>query len=102
MSTARTAYFFYRLRNDNYIREFCVANWSDPRQYVETPAPDGTTQRWDRRSERGMLVFRAPDGYSGGPIGWVYDRELQRGVAAPRDELERLAIDNRYSVVMTG
>lgn len=91
------AYYFYRIRNDNFIREFCVANARDPNQQVESPAPDGTMQRWAKRLEGDLVVFTAPDGYEGGAVGWSYDRRLQMGVPMPREELERQALRCRKS-----
>lgn len=96
----RTAHYFYRLKDDDFVSEFCVANSADPGQYVETLAPDGTAQRWDRRDEGDLAVFRPPDGYSGSQgVLWAYDRRLQRGEAMPRVQLERLALRCRVSVV---
>ncbi len=92
-----TCFYFYRLRNDNFIKEFCVAGAQDPEQYVDTPAPDGTKQRWIKRMEGDLLVFTPPDGYEGGAIGWMYNRKLQIGEAMPRAGLERLALRCRVS-----
>jgi hypothetical protein len=94
-----TAWYFYRLREDDFVAEFCVAGASDPTQYVETLAPDGTCQRWARREEGDLLVFRPPDGYSGAQgLIWAYNRRLQRGQAMPYAELERRALGMRVSV----
>lgn len=102
-SDPRTAFYFYRLRADDYVSEFCVANHGDPDQYVETLAPDGTTQRWRKREEGDLLVFTPPDGYAGdqGMI-WAYDRRLQRGESMPRVMLERLALRMRVSINVPG
>jgi hypothetical protein len=96
----RKALYFYRLADDDFVREFCVAGATDPHQTVRTLAPDGSEQRWDRREEGDLLVFRAPDGYAGSqPLLWAYDRRLQLGEAMPRRELESRAL-NRISVVV--
>lgn len=96
-SAIPVAFYFYRLRNDNFMKEFCVANAKDPNQYVESRTPDGTLQRWAKRWEGDLLVFTPPDSYDGGPVGWMYDRRLQLGQMAPRDVLEREALRNRIS-----
>jgi hypothetical protein len=95
--SAQPAYYFYRLRNDSFILEFCVANASDPEQYVDSRAPDGTLQRWAKHHDGDLLVFTPPDGYDGGPVGWMYNRRLQQGHAAPRAVLEREALRCRHS-----
>lgn len=95
----RPAYYHYRLRQDIVVSAFCVAGASDPDQYVETLAPDGTKQRWAKRSEGDLLVFVPPDGYAGRqPLLWMYDKRLQRGEAMPQELLERYALGCRVSV----
>ena len=98
----RQALYWYRIRNDNFIREFCVANSGDPNQYVESMAPDGTRQRWQKRDEGDLIVFTPPDGYDGGAVGWMYNRRLQRGRMAPRDLLEKQALRMRKSLIISG
>lgn len=94
----KRAYYFYRLKTDDFVSEFCVANSGDPNQCVETLAPDGTKQRWKKHSEGDLVIFTPPDGYAGGQgLLWFYDRRLQIGEAAPREELERLALRMRVS-----
>ncbi len=94
------ARYFYRLREDDFVSEFCVANSAGPNT-LETIAPDGTFQRWPSRHEGDLLVFRAPDGYSGGQgLCWSYDRRLQAGDPMPRRELERRALGMRASIVV--
>lgn len=101
VSVPRTAWYFYRLKDDDFVREFCVANARDPNQTVETLAPDGTHQKWARRHEGDLLVFTPPDGYAGDQgLLWAYDRRLQVGEPMPREQLEKLALDSRVSVVM--
>ena len=96
----REAYWFERLRNDDYIVEVCVANWQgDPDQVIETKAPDGTIQQWEKRFEGDLMVFKAPDGYSGGPVGWKYDRRKQRGKMMSMETRARESLSNRVSVV---
>lgn len=92
--------YFYRLKDDDLIGEFCVANAADPDQEVETINPDGTMEKWEKRQEGDLLVFRPPSGYSGGPVCWMYNRNLQIGVAMPREELERQALRCRRSTVV--
>lgn len=92
------AIYFYRVKNDEMITEFCVAGATDPNQQVETPTPDGTMQRWKKRVEGDLLVFTPPDGYTGGAIGWKYDRTLQQGRPAVREELERELLKSQVSV----
>lgn len=99
----RRAFYFYRLRDDHLVSEFCVANHGDPNQYVETLAPDGTAQRWARREEGDLLVFSPPDGYAGAQgLLWAYDKRLQLGRPMPRPMLERLALNMRKSVIVPG
>jgi hypothetical protein len=95
----RIAFYFYRLMRDDFVREFCVANHADPHQTVETLAPDGTHQCWDRREEGDLLIFRPPDGYAGDQgLLWSYDRRLQIGQALPRPALEHEALNGRISI----
>jgi hypothetical protein len=96
----RTAFYFYRVRDD-LVEEFCVANHEgDPRQYVTTLAPDGTEQRWEKREEGDLLVFHPPDGYvSAQGLLWCYDGRLQRGVAMPRARLEKEMLRMRTSII---
>ena len=61
-----------------------------------------TYQRWDKREEGDRLVFRAPDGYIGGEVGWCYDHTRQKGVAAPVDVLDREQLRNRKSLIVNG
>ncbi len=96
--SARPAHYFYRLSNDSRINEFCVANSSDPNQFVDSIAPDGSKQRWAKRTEGDLVVFTPPDGYIDGAVGWMYDRRLQIGQPAPREVLEREALRNQVSV----
>ena len=102
MSKPKTAFYFYRLKDDDFVKEFCVANHADPTQYVETLARDGTLQRWDKREEGDLLVFRPPDSYAGDqPLMWMCNRDLQ--VVEPLSEerrqlLETEALCRRVSV----
>lgn len=92
------ARYFYLLRRDDFMAEFCVAGAVGP-QSVETLAPDGTYQKWPSLWRGDLLVFRPPDGYSGNQgLLWSYDRRLQVGEAMPRAELERRALGMRASV----
>lgn len=94
-------YYFYRLKEDDCVREFCVAGAVDPDQYVETLAPDGTPQRWEKRQEGDLLVFHPSDGYAGDQcLLWSYNKSLQRGEAMPREQLEKLALSMRCSVCL--
>lgn len=98
ISPPRIARYFYVLRMDDYVSEFCVAGHADPDQTVSTLTKDGTRQHWTRREEGDLLVFRPPDGYSGGQaLDWCYDRRLQVGEAMPRGELEKRSLSNRIS-----
>lgn len=97
----RQAFYFYRLRDDDFVNEFCVANSGDPNQYVETLAPDGTPQRWRQRHEVDLVIFTPPDGYDGNQgLLWAYDKRLQVGEPMPREMLERQALRMRKSLVM--
>lgn len=92
------AYYFYLLQDDDFVKEFCVANSGDPHQTVATLAPDGTWQYWKSRAEGDLLVFHPPDGYTGDEgLLWAYDKRLQRGEPMPRAELERRALAMRVS-----
>lgn len=96
-----TFHYFYRLKDDHVVHSLCLvgAKADDPLLAVETLAPDGTTQRWKMTRESGMLVFWPPDGYAG-VQGLVmrYSKDVQRHAAAPRELLERYALNNRTSV----
>jgi hypothetical protein len=102
----RVCRYFYRLKDDDLVTEFCVANALDvptegfpDGQYVATRAPDGTLQRWAKRLEGDLLVFRPPDGYAGGQgMEWHYDRRTQRHEPIDRPTLEKLALSGRVSV----
>ena len=94
-----TAYYFYVLKDDHIVAEFCVANAQDERQSVLTAAPDGTLQVWKKAARGDLLVFYPPDGYTGDrPMQWMYDRRLQIGEPMPRDLLEKYALRNKHSV----
>src|SRR4051812_47720375 len=94
-------YYFYRLKRDDYVREFCVANARDPHQSVSTFAPDGTVQFWPAHADGDLLVFTPPDGYAGDQgLLWCYDRRFQLGEAMPYEELERRALNERKSLVV--
>ena len=70
-------HFARKLVNDDFIKEFVVINGpADPDMYVVSEAADGTPERWMRIEEDGAYVFFAPPGYTGGGIGWVYDRRF--------------------------
>jgi hypothetical protein len=100
LSGLRIAYFFYRLTDDNFIGEFCVANYyADMDQRMETKVPDGSIQLWERRIEGDLMVFHAPDGYDGGPVGWKYDRRKQVGEHLPWKQMHRYALSSRHSMV---
>jgi hypothetical protein len=93
------ATYFYRLKEDDFVAEFCVANSHDPDQWVGTLAPDGSLQQWAKRDENGLVVFRPPDGYTGSQgMEWHYDKRMQVHEAAPRELMEKLALNNRVSV----
>ena len=95
----KPAFYFYRLRDDDFVEEFCVAGAVDPNQFVETLAQDGTPQRWIKRREGDLLVFHPPDGYQGGQgLLWAYDHRLQTGRPMPREELEKQALRMRLSI----
>ena len=108
LSEAETALYFIRLSGsaDNIIREFCVCNARDPEQFVETLAIESEGgeiyQRWEKRWEGDLLVFKAPDGYVAGAIGWCYDHTRQKGEHADWQTLERELLRNRKSVVVDG
>jgi hypothetical protein len=119
----RVAWYFYRMRDDGRIGEFCVANATGPNQ-VSTPVPGeakapppGLTlyetmvwsarerQVWEMREEGDLLVWSAPDGYLALPegenaVGWLYDRRLQQGEPMPPRELDRQALRCRVSALM--
>jgi hypothetical protein len=79
-----TTRYFCCLRNDDHIIEFVVIKPLDPNQRVFTLRPDPTDptgikqmpgQEWAARWEGpDVLVFKAADDYTGGPIGWNYHR----------------------------
>ena len=97
-ATPAVVRYFYLIKNDDFITEFCVAGAIGPNS-VETIAPDGSFQQWPSFWREGMLVFRAPDGYSGGQgLIWSYDKRLQSGEPMTRPELERRAMRMRVSV----
>lgn len=96
-------YYAYHLKRDDYVEEFHVANASDPYQWVETLAPDGSRQKWPSRWRDGVLVFHPPDGYSGGQgLLWHYDPAMQECIRISRANMEKIALRNRHSVVVQG
>ena len=100
---ASIVYYAYVLGRDDYVEEFHVANASDPHQWVETLAPDGTRQKWPDRMRDGVLVFYPPDGYSGGQgLLWHYDPRWQECVRISRAAMEKIALRNRHSLVVRG
>jgi len=104
----QTAYYFCRVHPaaENVILEFCVANSNDPDQVVETLAIENEGgeifQKWEKRWEGDLLVFKAPDGYVAGAIGWYYDNSRQRGEHAPWKVLESELLRNRKSLIVNG
>jgi hypothetical protein len=97
-ATPAVARYFYLIKEDDFVTDFCVAGAVGPNS-VETLAPDGSFQRWPSFWRDGLLMFRAPDGYAGGQgLCWSYDRRLQRGEPMPRPDLERRALGMRVSV----
>lgn len=105
----RRAVYFYRLKDDNLVAEFCIGGSGDVPVSVETPIPDGqggfvlnawghrAMQPWPKRWEGDLLVFTPPSGYDGGPVALLYDRRLLVVEAADRGEMEKLALRNRIS-----
>ena len=86
-----TAYYFYRVRHDSVMVEFCIANAKGPVR-VETRNPDGTLQPWESRSVEDLLVFYAPDGYTvqdGGPCSVAWDKRVMDLQALPPEEIDR-------------
>src|ERR1043166_1021594 len=70
-------YYARKLEHDNWIREFVVINGAiDQTMRVVSECADGTEQDWARFEEDGCSVFISPDGYLGGPIGWVHDKQF--------------------------
>ena len=94
------ALYYQVVRNDYEITEFVVCNPHDPRQEVHSWLPDGTAQVWHRHERAGRYVFTPPDGYTGGPVGWVYDETLQAGQRMPQRQLEQEALLHRKSVAL--
>ena len=69
--------YYGELLNDDYIKRLIVLNGHlDPTMVVESETADGIYQKWLRIEEEGRTVFLAPDGYMGGPIGFVHDKDL--------------------------
>lgn len=96
-----SARYFYVLKDDHIVSKFCVEGATDPGQFVETLAPDGTPQRWAKRWEGDLLCFYPPDGYSGAQgMIWAYDRRLQSAEPMPRRLLERRALNMRFSITV--
>jgi len=106
MIEPKQAYYFCRVHpsQDNFVTEFCVVNPGDPDQFVETLSFEGGTtyQKWEKRFENNLLIFRSPDGYIGGAIGWCYDNSLQIGKHAPLEVLDRELLRNQKSLVVNG
>jgi hypothetical protein len=100
LEARRVARYFYRLKDDDIITEFCVAG-AVGAQSVETLMPDGSHRKWDSCWDGDLLVFKPPDGGCV-PHGlmWYYDRRLQIGEPMERPELERRALGNRVSIIV--
>lgn len=99
----KRARYFYRLTDDRPV-EFCVANACGP-QSVETIRHDGTHLKWESYWEGDLLVFYPPepveiDHINTFGMGWAYDKRLQVGEPCPREEMERLSLRNRVSIVV--
>jgi hypothetical protein len=95
----KVAWYYMVMRTDDFVTEFRVCNATGP-QRVESRAPDGSVQPWDCRTEGDELVYYAPDGYTGGPVGWFYDKRLQKGVRMSGEDLEKRATRMRVSAAM--
>lgn len=103
------ARYFYRLRDDRPI-EFCIQNAQGP-QTVKTLKYDTVNQKplghldWQSYWEGDLLVFYPPESVEIDHIKthgmfWGYDWRLQIGEPCPRHELERLALNNRVSIIV--
>jgi hypothetical protein len=90
----KTAYYFYHIKHDSVMVEFCIVNWEGPVR-VETDNPDGSHQAWESRQVGDMLVFYAPDGYrmqDGGPCKLTFDKRLMDIKAMPPEEIDKLCL----------
>jgi hypothetical protein len=92
--------YFYRLRSDELVHEFCVQGAIGPHS-VETYAADGSLHKWPSFQDGDLLVFYPPDSYAGAQLLlWAYDRRLNRGEPLERPALERAALNQRVSITV--
>ncbi len=99
------AFYFYRIRWDYYVHEFCIVNavgpcavWTDV-----DGQPEEALQKWDCYAEGDIMVFRAPDGYvNHQALRVACDKRLNELLPMPPDEMDRLALRLRKSLVVNG
>jgi hypothetical protein len=100
----KTAYYFYHIKHDSVMVEFCIANAQGPIR-VETTNPDGSFQAWESRTVGDLLVFFAPDGYriqDGGPCRVAYDKRLMDLQALPPEQIDKLCLNRTSALVNEG
>jgi hypothetical protein len=102
----RQATYFYVLKDDHIIDEFCVANSEGPvsvESYIVDPKLGGgpAIQKWDSFWRGNLLVFKPPDSYVGDQGWWVhYDRRLMTLERMDLVELDRHALRMRTSIIV--
>lgn len=100
---------WFRLKDHSRVESFVAMGLVDPAgMTVETHAPDGSIDRWERREENGLHVFYPPKHYRDAEFYTPTDSPV-RGIIVrggphqilkrvPRPDEEKLALRNRHSV----
>jgi hypothetical protein len=99
------AYYFYRVRWDYYVTEFCIVGAVGPcAVWTEVDGqPQEDLQAWEAYEEGEIKVFRAPDGYTDYQMLRVAcDKRLNELLPMPPQEMDRLALRLRKSLVVNG
>lgn len=91
-----TTRYFQRIKNDDCICEFVLIKPTDPNQRVfsvlnDPKDPTGVNtiegQTWQSHWEGpDVLVFRAADDYTGGPIGWIHSPDQVVEAMSPEEQ----------------
>ena len=103
---------WWRLIDDHRVESFVVVGLVAPEEMtIETLAPDGTKQFWERRRENGRDVFYPPQCYRDAEFAKAI-LDVERGALmrpgpkhilelVPRPMEEKLALHNRQTILMS-
>lgn len=104
-----TCICWWVMLDDHRVESFVVEGLPYPDEMsIETLAPDGTKQYWERRQENGRDVFYPPKCYRDAEFhsallapergALMQPGPRQKLCLKPRPQLERAALGNRHSV----